>query len=335
MKRRTFLTTSALMAAAAFLTLLAVVPATSIVAAQQRPSVARVAFLEGGKLESHLWQATRDGLRELGYVEGQNLIIEFRSANGQFDRVPELLDELIRLHVDVIVTIGDPVVAAAKQATSTIPIVMCGAGDPVGRGFVASLARPGGNITGISNLAVALTGKWLELAKEVVPRISRVAILRNGGNPTHALFWAEAQTSARRMALTVDSMEVRSPGEFEHAFASMAQAGVGAVVVLADPLLGSHRMRLAELSAKHHLASISPFREAAESGGLLSYGPSLRANFRRAATYVDRILKGAKPGDLPVEQPTRFELVINLKTAKALGLTIPSSLLLRADQVME
>jgi putative tryptophan/tyrosine transport system substrate-binding protein len=303
---------------------------------QPRPArVARVALLDGGNLESQLWQATRDGLRELGYVEGQNLIIEFRSADGHFDRVPELLAELIRLRVDVIVTIGDPVVSAAKQATSTIPIVMAGAGDPVGRGFVASLARPGGNITGVSNLAVALTGKWLELAKEVVPRISRVAILRNGGNPTHALFWAEAQTSAHGMALTVNSVEVRSPGEFEPAFTSMAQAGVGAVVVLADPMLGSHRMRLAELAAKYRLPSISPFREAAESGGLISYGPSLRANFRRAATYVDQILRGAKPGDLPIQQPTTFELVINLKTAKALGLTIPPSLLQRADQVIE
>ena len=303
--------------------------------AQPRPRVARVALLDGGNLESHLWQAMRDGLRELGYVEGQNLIIEFRSAAGQFDRIPEILAELIRLHVDVIVTIGDPVVSAAKQATSTIPIVIAGAGDPVGRGFVASLARPGGNITGVSNLAVALTGKWLELAKEVVPRISRVAILRNGGNPTHALFWAEAQTAAHGMALTVYSAEVRSPGEFEHALASMAQAGVGAVVVLADPMLGSHRMRLAELSVKHRLPSISPFREAAASGGLISYGPSLRANFRRAATYVDRILKGAKPADLPVEQPTKFELAINLKTAKTLGLVIPPSVLGRADEIIQ
>jgi len=231
------------------------------------------------------------------------------------------------------VTIGDPVVFAAKQATSTIPIVMAGSGDPVGRGFVASLARPGGNITGISNLAVALTGKWLELAKEVVPRISRVAILRNAGNPTHALFWAEAQTSAHAIALTVYNVEVRSPGDFEQAFASMAQERVGAVVVLADPMLGSHRMRLSELSTKHRLPRIFPFREAAESWSLISYGPSLRANFRRAATYVDRILKDAKPADLPVEQPTTFELVINLKTA--LGLTIPHTLLLRADHVIE
>jgi putative tryptophan/tyrosine transport system substrate-binding protein len=171
--------------------------------------LARIAFLEGSNLGCHLWQATRDGLRELGYVEGQNLIIEFRSATGQFVRVPELLAELIRLRVDVIVTIGDLVVSAATQATSTILIVMAGAGDLVGRGFVASLTRPGGNITGVSNLAIAPTSKWLELAKEVVPRISRVAILRNGGNPSHALSWAEAQTSAHGMALTVSNAEVR------------------------------------------------------------------------------------------------------------------------------
>ena len=320
--------------AGAFLAVLAGVLSPSIAAAQ-RNRVATVAFLEGAKLESAFWQAARDGLRELGWVEGQNLIIEYRSANGQFDRVPELLAELIRLRVDVILTIGDPVVLAAKQATSTIPIVMAGAGDPVGRGFVASLARPGGNITGISNLAVALTGKWLELAKELVPRISRVAILRNGGNPTHALFWAEAETAARDIGLTVYSAEVRGPNDFEHAFASMVQEHVGAVVVLADPMLGAHRLRLAELSAKHRLPSISPFREAAEYGGLVSYGPSLLGNFRRAATYIDRILKGAKPADLPVEQPTKFELVVNVKTARSLGLTVPASVLLRADHVIE
>jgi putative ABC transport system substrate-binding protein len=212
---------------------------------------------------------------------------------------------------------------------------MAGAGDPVGRGFVASLARPGGNVTGLSNFAVALTGKWLELAKALVLGISRVAILRNGGNPTHPLFWAEAQMSAQGIALTVSNAEVRGPGDFEHAFASMAQERVGAVVVLPDPMLGSHRVRLAELAAKHRLPSIASFRENAESGGLISYGPSLRANFRQAASYVDRILKGAKPADMPIQQPTTFEMVINLKTAKALGLTIPPSLLLRADQVIE
>jgi putative ABC transport system substrate-binding protein len=216
-----------------------------------------------------------------------------------------------------------------------VPLVFLQVTDPVGAGLVASLAQPGGNITGISNLAVALTGKWLELAKEVVPRTSGVAILRNAGNPTHSLFWTEAQTAAQVLALTVYSAEVRGPVEFEQAFASMVQERVGAVVVLADPMLGSHRTRLAELSAKHRLASIFPFREATASGGLISYGPSLRANFRRAASYVDKILKGAKPADLPIEQPTKFELVINLKTAKALGLTIPPAVLARADEVIQ
>ncbi|HEU5196045.1 MAG TPA: ABC transporter substrate-binding protein [Methylomirabilota bacterium] len=297
--------------------------------------MARVAFLELASLGSYLWDAAREGLRELGYVEGRNLVIEFRSAQGQLDRIPEIMAELIRLRVDVIVTIGDSVVTAVKQATTTIPIVMAGAGDPVGRGFAASLARPGGNITGVSNLAVALTGKWLEIAKDVVPRLARVAILRNGGNATHALFWAEAEAAALAMGLSVSSVEVRSADDLEHAFASMAQERVGAVVILADPMLGANRSRLAELSAAHRLASIAPFRENAEAGGLIAYGPSLRANFRRTAVYVDRILKGAKPGELPIEQPTTFDLVVNMKTAKALGLTIPPSLRARADSVIE
>jgi putative ABC transport system substrate-binding protein len=323
MSRRSFLVTS--------LSGAVVVPLRAVA----QPKVARVGLLEGGNLGSYLWQATRVGLRELGYVEGQNLIVEFRSANGQFDRVPELVAELIRLRVDVIVTIGDPVVGAAKQATSTIPIVMAGSGDPVGRGFVASLARPGGNITGMSLLAVALTGKWLEIVKEVSPRVSRVAILRNGANPTHALFWTEAQASAPRMALAVHSTEVRGPADFEAAFATMTRERVEAVVILADPMLGSNRGRLAELSAQHRLVSIAPFREQAEQGGLIAYGPSLQASFRRAASYVDRILKGANPADLPVEQPTTFDLIINLKTATLLGVTIPPSLLVRATQVIE
>ena len=189
-------------------------------------------------------------------------------------------------------------------------------------------------MTGTSNLAIALTGKWLEITKELASGISRVAILRNGANPTHPIFWAEAQTSARGIALTVYNVEVRSPDEFVRAFASMAQERMGAVVVLPDPMLFSQRTRLPELSARHRLPSISSFREEAESGGLISYGPSQRTNFRRATTYIDRILKGAKPGDLPIEQPTKFDLVINLKTARALGLTIPPSVLLRADEVI-
>ncbi|HEY7040404.1 MAG TPA: ABC transporter substrate-binding protein [Methylomirabilota bacterium] len=297
--------------------------------------MARIAFLEGGNVGSHLWRATREGLHDLGYVEGQNLTVEFRSADGHFDRLPQILAELIGLRVDIIVTIGDPVVAAAKAATSTIPIVMAGAGDPVGRGFVSSLARPGGNITGLSNYAVTLTGKWLELAREIVPGIPRVAILRNAGNPTHPLFWAEGEASASRLGLAVYSAEVRGPDDFDPAFAAMTRERVGAVVMLPDPMLGSHRTRLAELSMKLRLPSISSFRENTENGCLISYGPSLAANFRRAASFIDRILKGAKPGELPIEQPTTFEMVVNLKTARALALTIPPALLARTDRVIE
>jgi putative ABC transport system substrate-binding protein len=274
-------------------------------------------------------------LRELGYVEGRNVIIDVRSANGQFNQLPDLLAELIRLRIDVIVVAGDPVVAAVKQTTSAVPVVMAAVGDPVGRGFVASLARPGGNITGTSLLTTALTGKWLELAKALDSRIARVAILENGANQTHQLFWAEGLTSAREVALAIFAVDVRSADDFERAFASMAQQMVGAVIVLPDPMLFAQRARLREFAAKYRLPIISSFREEAESGGLISYGPSLRTTFRRAAVYVDKILKGAKPADLPVEQPTTFELVINLTTAKALGLTIPPSLLQRADQVIE
>ena len=304
-----------------------------LASAQSR--VAHIAFLEGGNVGSHLWRATREGLHDLGYVEGKNLVIEFRSADGHFERLPQILAELIALRVDVIVTIGDPVVAAAKAATSTIPIVMAGAGDPVGRGFVASLARPGGNLTGLSNYAVTLTGKWLELAREIVPGIPRVAILRNAGNPTHPLFWAEGEASASRLGLAVYSAEVRGPDDFDPAFAAMTRERVGAVVMLPDPMLGSQRTRLAELSMRFRLPSISSFRENTENGCLISYGPSLAANFRRAAAFIDRILKGAKPGELPIEQPTTFEMVVNVKTARALGLTIPPALLARADRVIE
>ena len=280
-------------------------------------------------------QAFRDALKELGYVEGKNVVIEGRWANGHYERLPEIAGEFVRLHVDVIVCVGDPVIAAAKQATSTIPIVMASVGDPVGRGFVASLAQPGGNVTGVSNFAGSLSGKWLEILKEVVPRLSTAAILRNGGNPTHALLWAEAQGAAKRLGLTVHNVEVRGADEFEIAFVSMQKDRIGGLVVLPDPLFGLRRAQIADFAAKNRLPMVSAFREDTNVGGLISYGPSLIANRRRAAVFVDKILRGAKPADLPVEQPAKFDLVINLKTAKALGLTIPPSLLLRADQVIE
>jgi putative ABC transport system substrate-binding protein len=317
----------------------AVLLTTPLVArGQQQSKIARVGYLAASSVTDnpHYAQAFRDGLHDLGYVEGKNLVIEYRWAQGNFERLPDLAAELVRLRVDVIVAVGDPVIFAARQATNTIPIVMASVGDPVGRGFVASLARPGGNITGVSNLAVALTGKWLEALKEIVPTLSQVAVLRNAANPTHALFWAEGQSAAARLGLRLQSVEVRSSDDLDRAFASIINERSGALVVLPDPLLASvMRGRIAELATRNRVPTVCTFKEQAEAGALLSYGPSLPVNYRHAAIYVDKILKGAKPADLPVEQPTKFELVINLKTAKALGLTIPQALLLRADEMIQ
>ncbi len=307
------------------------------VGAQQAGKVPRIGYFDAASSSTNpeLTDAFRDQMHQLGYVEGKNLVIEYRWADGKYDRLPDLAADLVRLRVDVIVTVGDPVILAAKEATTTIPIVMASVGDPVGRGFVASLARPGGNITGVSNLAVALSGKWLEILSEAVPRLSQVAILRNVANPTHPLFWMEAEKVAKRLGLKLQSLGVRTPEDIDAAFESMQKERVGAFVTLPDPLLTGQRVRIAGLAAKAHLPGIAAFRENAETGTLMAYGPSLAANRRRAAVFVDRILKGAKPGDLPIEQPTKFELFINLRTAKALGLTIPPSLLQRADQVIE
>ena len=305
---------------------------------QQQSKVARIGYLAGSSItdNAHYVQAFREGLHELGYVEGKNLVIEYRWAEGNFERLPDLAAELVRLRVDVIVAVGDPVILAAKQATSTIPIVMASVGDPVGRGFVASLARPGGNITGVSNLAVALTGKWLESLKQIVPTLSQVAVLRNAANPTHALFWAEAQSAAPTLGLKLQGVEVRTSDDLDGAFASIIRERSAALVVLPDPLLAAVlRGRIAEHATRNRLPAMFTFKEQAEAGGLLSYGPSLPVNYRHAATYVDKILKGAKPADLPVEQPTKFEFVINLKTAKQIGLTIPPNVLARADKVIK
>jgi putative tryptophan/tyrosine transport system substrate-binding protein len=304
---------------------------------QQQPKVARIGFLAGDSPADnrHRLQTFRDGLHELGYVEGKNLVIEYRWAEGHYERLPGLATELVRLPVDVIVAVGDPVIFAAKQATSTIPIVMAGVGDPVARGFVVSLARPGGNVTGVSNFVVTLMGKWLELLKEVLPTLSQVAVLRNAANPTHPLFWTEAQRAAPRLGLKLQDVEVRSSDDLDEAFGSVVSARSGAVVVVPDPLLAGAAKRIAELAMRNGVPTMCAFKEQVEVGGLLSYGPDLAVNAHRAAGYVDKILKGAKPADLPVEQPTKFELFINLKTAKALGVTIPQSVLLRADEVIE
>ena len=282
-------------------------------------------------------EAFRQGLRELGWVEGQNIVIDYRFAEGRFDRLPDLAAELVRLKVDIIVAVATQGVAAAKNATETIPIVMIsGSADPVGLGFIASLARPGGNVTGLSySVGPEILGKGLELLKEIVPKVRRVAILSNPASPVQPLFIREVKVAARSLGVQLQLLEARGPNEFDGAFAAMAKERVGALLVVADGLFILHRTRLADLAARSRLPAIYGYREHVEAGGLMSYGSSLRDLWRRAATFVDKILKGAKPGDLPVEQPTKFELVINLKTAKALGLTIPQTILLRADEVIQ
>jgi len=278
----------------------------------------------------------RQGLRELGWVEQQNIAIDYRFAEGRLDRLPDLAAELVRRKVDIIVTVATPAAAAAKNATGTIPIVMVGIGDPVGQGLIASLARPGGNVTGLSfSVGVETYGKGLELLKESVPKLRRVAILSNPANPSQAPAMSNVKAAARSLGLRPQLLEARGPQDFDGAFAAMAKEGAGALLVVADSMFVLHRTRLADLAARSRLPAAHAFRENVEAGALMSYGPSLPDLGRRAATFVDKIFKGAKPADLPVEQPTKFELVINLKTAKALGLPIPPSLLARADQVIE
>ena len=263
-------------------------------------------------------------------------MIEYRWAEGRFDRLPDLAAELVRLKVDIIVALATPAAAAAKNATETIPIVMIGVGDPAGIGLIASLARPGGNVTGLSfSVGPEIIGKGLELLKETVPKVRRVAILSNPANPAQPLAMREVNVAARSLGVQLQLLEARGPNEFDGAFAAMAKERVGALLVVADGLFILHRTRLADLAARSRLPAIYGYREHVEAGGLMSYGSSLRDLWRRAATYVDKILKGAKPADLPVEQPTKFELVVNLKTAKALGLTIPQSVLVRADEVIQ
>jgi putative ABC transport system substrate-binding protein len=275
-----------------------------------------------------------EGLQQLGYVEGQNIVIEGRYSEGRSERLPTLAAELVRLKVDVIVAAAYTA-SAAKGATSTIPIVMTNDADPVGNMLVASLARPGGNVTGLSTLSIDLVGKQLALLKEAMPRLSRVAVLSNPAHPHHPRSLQEAKVAARTLKVRLQILEARAPTEFAGALSLATKESADALLVLADPWFFGERARIVELAAASRLPLLGTQTEFAAAGGLLTYGIDQRDNFRRAATYVDRILKSAKPGDLPVEQPTKFELVVNLKTAKALGLTIPPSLLQRADQVIE
>jgi putative ABC transport system substrate-binding protein len=276
----------------------------------------------------------RQGLQELGYVEGQSIQLESRWAEGRPDRLPVLAAQLVALDVDVIVTGGEQAIWAARQATTTIPIVMGASNDPVGAGLVASLGRPGGNVTGMSILSGELSRKRLELLKEMLPRVSRVAVLSNPAFPGTALDLRQTRDAAQALGLTLENVEVRRAADLETAVTAARQRAE-AVIPLADPFFTAHRARIVDLTARHRLPGMYYWREFAEAGGLMAYGPNLLDLYRRAATHVDRILKGARPADLPVEQPTTFQLTVNFKTARALGLTIPSSLLARADQVIE
>lgn len=306
--------------------------------AQQAPKMARIGFISTQPPESgrYLLDAFREGLRQLGYREGQNIAIEARWAEGRAERFPDLIAELVRLKVDVIVIGSGAGAVAAKNARTTIPVVFHGVADPVGTGLVASLARPGGNLTGTSlALGEGFSGKWLELLKEAVPALSRAAALVNPKNPTTAAYVREIQTAARQLDVKLQLIEARDPAEIDGAFAAMVKERANALLVTADALFLAHRKRLVELATKHRLPAMFFFTEFVRDGGLMAYGPSLSGQFRHAATYVDKILKGAKPAELPVEQPVLFEFAINLKTAAALGLTVPQLLVVRADQIIQ
>jgi putative tryptophan/tyrosine transport system substrate-binding protein len=321
-----------------FLLMAVVVAARGIIAeAQQVKKVPRIGMLgivsasaAAGRIE-----AFRQGLRELGYVEGKNTVIEYRSAEGKLESLPALAAELVRLKVDVIITRGSPPTRSAKEATNTIPIVMGWDYDPVGNGFVASLARPGGNITGLSSLAPEISGKQLELLKEIVPKLAKVAVLGTSTIQGNAQALRETEAAAGAFGVKLQYLDVLGPKDIETAFRAASKGRADAVLVLTNPFTFSQRTQVVDLAAKSRLPAIYPQSEYVEDGGLMTYGPSINDLFRRAATYVDKILKGAKPTDLPVEQPTKFEFIINLKAAKQIGLTIPPNVLVRADKVIK
>jgi putative ABC transport system substrate-binding protein len=321
----------------AFLTGLgAVLAAPLAAAAQSAEKVWRIGVLSFTSLRGEAkLEAFRQGLRDRGYVEGRNLAIEYRSSEGKDEFLPALASELVRSRVNVIATYGTKPTHAAKQATRDIPIVMLTVLDPIGAGLVSNLARPGGNVTGLSEISAELSAKRLELLKQGVPGISTLAVLVDRNHPTNALELKNTESAARLLGLGIVAVDVPASGRFEEVFAGMTRSRVNALLVLGGDVTHTRRHTILDLALKNRLPTLYPWTLGPEAGALMSYGVDIVENFRQAAAYVDKILKGAKPGDLPIEQPTKFELVINLKTAKALGLTIPPSLLARADQVLE
>ena len=321
-----------------FLGLVAMVAAWPLVARGQQHKVYKIGIFNPGSASMVIARADSaflEALRQLGWVEGKNVAFEYRYADNRLEQLAELAGELVRLNVDVIVAMGTLAPLAAKQATSTIPIVMAATGDPIGSGLVTNLGRPGANVTGLSLMVPELGAKRLQMLKEVLPQLSRVAVLWNAANPYAARVFEETVAAARTLGIEVYSMEVRRPADFENAYKVITQQRPDALITVEDPLTVTHRKQIADFVAKHRLPSISGLREFVDEGGLMAYGADLADLRRRAASYVDKILKGEKPGDLPIEQPTKFELVINLKTAKALGLTVPPTLLARADELIE
>jgi len=313
----------------------AVLAAPLATEAQKAGKVVRIGWLQPTPPSDAQVEGFRQGLRDLGYMEGKDFIIESRWEQGRYDRLQDLATELVRLPVDIMVSGNTAALLAIKRVTTTTPVVMLGQGDPVGTGLVDSLPHPGGNITGLSNISPELGGKRLELLKEIVPGLSRVAVLANSANPVIAVAVGETEAAARLMGLSVQAVDVRGPDELRGAFAAMRSGRAQALVLTADSMHFSLRRRVIDFAAKARLPAVYAYREFVEAGGLVAYGPNFIDLYRRAAIYVDKILKGAKPGALPIEQPTKFELVINLKTAKALGVAIPPLLLLRADHIIE
>ena len=304
--------------------------------AQPAGKVYRIGYLTSSSPASGFHEVFLHGLRELGWAEGKNIVIDFRFAHGRFDRMPDLAAELVRLEPDLIVAQPTLAAVSVSKATKTIPIVMINVGDPVGLGLIASLARPGGNVTGTAfSVGLETIVKGLQLFTEVVPKLHHVALLSNPANPAQALAISDLKAAAQALGVQILPVQARGPDDFDAAFAQMTRNRMQALLVVADSLFILHRARLADLALRHRLPTMHGVRENVEAGGLISYGPSLAHNARRAATYVDKILKGAKPTDLPVEQPTTFELVINRKTAMSLGITIPYSVLLRTDEVIQ
>ena len=306
-------------------------------ASRAQGRIPRVGFMGNSTaaLEANLVNSFREGLRELGYEEGRNIAIEYRWADGQYERFAALVTELIAAKVDVIVTAGTPAALAVKKATSTVPLVMVAVGDPVGTGLVPSLARPDGNLTGLSSVAPDLEGKRLELLREIVPSVSRIAVFLNSVNPFHATSMRQAQTAGKTLGIKVQQYDIRKSEDLDGAFAAIRKERPDALLILADRVFLHNRERIVDFTGEQHLPNVNAYKELVEAGGLISYGPSYEDMHKRAAIYVNKILKGAKPGNLPIEQPTKFTLIVNLKAAKALGISMPPAVLSRADQVIE